>query len=177
MKKNKIVNSFIWKFAERLISQGISFFISLVLARLLSPDDYGVIALVLVFINLANVFVTSGFATALIQKKDADAIDFSTNFWCSFVCSIFVYIVLYFCAPYVSVFYEETSLTLILRVFAIQIPISSYNAIQNAYISRNMIFHKNFVTSLISGIISGIIGIIMARKGFILAILLLQACS
>ena len=88
---NSVVGGVIWKFAERIINQGVAFLVSLVLARLLAPEDYGTIALVLVFISLADVFVNSGFATSLIQKKDADDTDFSTMFYCSLVCSIAIY--------------------------------------------------------------------------------------
>ena len=80
--KNSIFSGVFWKFAERILAQGISFIVSVVLARILMPADYGIVALILVFINIANVFVTSGFNTALVQNKDADRIDFSTNFYC-----------------------------------------------------------------------------------------------
>ena len=86
MKENNIRRSVIgglfWKFGERIMTQGVSFVVSLILARILSPDDYGVIALAMTFMSLAAVFINSGFATALIQKKDADSTDFSTIFYC-----------------------------------------------------------------------------------------------
>lgn len=163
--KAAIMGSFIWKFGERVLAQGISFIISLVLARLLSPDDYGMIALVLVFITLANVFISSGFATALIQNKDADATDFSTNFYCSFACAVLIYVVIFFSAPAVAAFYEIDELVNVLRVFALQIPLSAYNAIQNAYVARHMMFKKNFIATVISTIVSGALGIGMALSG------------
>ena len=98
MEQNKLRNSvlggFFWKFCERFLNQGVSFVTSLLLARLLMPEDYGTIALVSVFVNLAAVFINSGFATALIQKKDADDVDFSTMFYCSLICSIVIYVIL-----------------------------------------------------------------------------------
>ena len=175
--KIAIIGSFIWKFAERVLAQGISFVISLVLARLLSPDDYGMIALVLVFINLAYVFISSGFATALIQNKDADSTDFSTNFYCSFVCAIVIYIGIFFASPFVADFYENQELVLVLRVFALQIPLSAYNSIQNAYVARHMMFKKNFVSTVISTIISGTIGIAMAVLGYGVWALVAQSIS
>lgn len=170
MAKNETGNSIVggigWKFSERIISQGISFLISLVLARLLSPDDYGLIALVLVFINLASVFITSGFATALIQKKDADETDFSTMFFCSLACSAVIYLVIFLIASPVALFYGNEALTPVLRVYALQIPLSVYNSIQNAYISRKMIFKKSFFGTLISAVVSGAVGVAMAISGF-----------
>ncbi len=163
---NSIVGGIGWKFCERIVSQGISFIISLVLARLLSPDDYGLIALVLVFINLASVFITSGFATALIQKNDADDTDFSTMFYCSLLCSLVIYSVIFIIASPVAVFYETPQLAAVLRVYALQIPLSVFNSIQNAYISRKMIFKKSFFSTLISAIVSGGVGIIMAFSGY-----------
>lgn len=165
-KKNSIIGGLFWKFGERLISQGVSFLISLVLARLLSPDDYGTIALVTVFINLAAVFITSGFATALIQRKDATSTDFSTMFYCSLAASIVIYLILFFTAPLVANFYENPLLTKILRVFSLQIPLSVFYAIQTAYVSRNMLFQKAFMASTIAAIISGVIGIALAYIGF-----------
>lgn len=102
MSKNKdrdsFFSGFFWKFNEQITAQLVSFIVSIVLARILSPSDYGLVSLVNVFIILANVFVTSGFGTALIQKKDATELDFSTIFYCSFVFSLFLYVVLFICA-------------------------------------------------------------------------------
>ena len=86
--KNSIFSGVFWKFAERILAQGVSFIVSVILARILMPSDYGIVALILVFINIADVFVTSGFSTALVQNMDAYRIDFSTNFYCSMAVSI-----------------------------------------------------------------------------------------
>lgn len=165
-KKNNIMRGFAWKFSERLISQGVSFVVSLILARLLLPEDYGIISLVTVFISLSNVFISSGFSTALIQKKDADLVDFSTMFICSFSCSLIIYLIIFIAAPFFADFYNLPIITDVLRVYALQIPLGSYNTIQNAYISRNMIFNKLFRSTMISAIVSGTVGIIMAFLGF-----------
>ncbi len=164
--KNSIISGMFWKLGERLLSQGVSFVISVILARLLVPDDYGLIALIMVFINLANVFVVSGFSTALIQKKDADETDFSTIFYCVQLCSILLFVILFFAAPLVSQFYERNELTLLLRVFAIIVPLSAYNSVQVAYVSRHMLFHKIFYASIISAAVSGGIGIGLAYLGW-----------
>lgn len=164
-KSNSIMGGLVWKFGERLLSQGISFIISLVLARVLMPEDYGMVSLVLVFTNLAAVFINSGFGTALVQKKDADATDFSTMYFCSQGISIVLYLVIFLAAPWVAVFYKEPELTAVLRVFALQIPLGAYNAIQNAYVSRNMLFHKLFLASVLSTAVSGAVGIFLALAG------------
>lgn len=164
--KDQIFSGLIWKFAERILAQGMSFLVSVVLARILMPADYGVISLILVFINIANVFVTSGFNTALIQKKDANSVDFSTNFYCSLGTSILVYAILFISAPWIASFYEMSDLVQILRVFALRIPLSAYSAIQHAYVERNMIFKRYFFSTLGGTLISGIVGIIMAIYGF-----------
>ena len=83
--KSKTISGLIWRFGERITAQIISFIVSIVLARLLLPEQYGIVAIVTIFINLANVFVTSGLGTSLVQKKDADELDFSTMFWASII--------------------------------------------------------------------------------------------
>lgn len=164
--KRKIFSGFIWKFSERILAQLISFIVSVVLARIMMPEHYGIVAMVTVFINIANVFVTSGFSTALIQKKDASESDFSTIFWCSLVVSIIIYFLMFFSAPLIASYYREENLIWIIRVFAIKIIISAYNSIQHAYVSRHMLFKKFFYSTLFGTLISGIVGIVMALKGF-----------
>ncbi len=164
--RNSVLGSFFWKFCERFLNQGITFITSLVLARLLTPEDYGTIALVMVFLNLASVFIHSGFSTALIQKKDADATDYSTIFYCSFACSMLIYGVLFLAAPMIAVFYSTPSLTAILRIFALNIPMSVFQSIQTAYISKHLLFRKVFFASAANAVISGIVGIGLALAGF-----------
>lgn len=164
--KNSIFSGVFWKFAERILAQGVSFIVSVILARILMPSDYGIVALILVFINIADVFVTSGFSTALVQNKDADRIDFSTNFYCGMAVSILVYLILFIAAPFIEKFYDMQGLALILRVFALRIPLSAYSAIQHAYVERHMIFKRYFFSTLGGTLISGVVGIIMAYKGF-----------
>lgn len=163
---NSVFSSLFWKFGERILAQLISFVVSVVLARLMLPEHYGVVAMVTVFINIANVFVTSGLSTALIQKKEATEDDFSTIFWCTLLISILIYLILFLAAPLISVFYSEPSLVLILRVFAIKIIISALNSVQHSYVSRKMLFRKFFFSTLAGTIISGIVGIVLALKGY-----------
>uniref|UniRef100_UPI0025EB3AFD oligosaccharide flippase family protein n=1 Tax=Treponema sp. TaxID=166 RepID=UPI0025EB3AFD len=124
-----VFSGFFWKFAERILAQLISFVVSIVIARILSPDDYGLVAMGMVFINIANVFVTNGFSAALIQKKDADETDFSTLFYCSLLLSCILYFCLFFLAPVVSRFYNNELLIKLIRIFGLILPISSYKSI------------------------------------------------
>ncbi|ATP35552.1 lipopolysaccharide biosynthesis protein [Ligilactobacillus salivarius] len=172
--KNKVFTGFFWKFNEQISSQLVTFIISIILARLLTPKDYGIVALINVFISIADVFVTSGFGAALIQKKDADDTDFSTIFIISELFSIVVYIVIYLMAPSIANFYNNNDLTLIVRVFALKLPLSAFNAIQQAYVSKKMLFKKIFISTTASAIISGCIGIVLAYMGFGIWALIMQ---
>jgi O-antigen/teichoic acid export membrane protein len=164
--KKEVISSLFWKLMERGGSQGISFVVSIVLARILLPEEYGLIALIMIFISLANVFVQGGFNSALIQKKDADDIDFSTVFYISLFIAGLLYIVLFFSAPSIARFYEQLQLIAVIRVLSITLFFGTVNSIQIAVISRNMQFKKLFYSSFGAIIASGIVGIIMAYKGF-----------
>lgn len=164
--KSKTISGLLWKFAERTGAQAITFILSIILARLLSPSDYGVIAILLVFITIADVFVNAGFGNALIQKKNADDLDFSSVFYCSFVFSIFVYIIVYFSAPIIAAFYNMPILVSTLQVLALRIPIAAINSVQQAYVSRNMQFKKFFYSTLSGSGVSAIVGITLAYNGF-----------
>ena len=157
-----------WKFAERISSQLVSFVVSIVLARILAPSDYGAIAMVMIFVTLANVFVEGGFSSALIQKKDADKLDFSTVFYFSVVFSIILYAVLYISSPYISRFYgkDYEILTPVLRVIGLQVIVFGVNSVQQAYVSRKMMFKKFFWSTLVGTIVSAAVGLIMAYSGY-----------
>lgn len=157
-----------WKFAERIASQLVSFVVSIILARILTPSDYGSVAMVMIFVTLANVLVEGGFSSALIQKKDADKLDFSTVFYFSIVFSIFLYVALFFSAPYISKFYGEgyEILTPVLRVIGLQVIIYGANSIQQAYVSKKMMFKKFFWATLIGTIVSACIGLSLAFLGY-----------
>ena len=168
-KKNKsqpVISNFLWRFAERCGAQGVSFVVSIVLARLLVPEDYGLIALVTVFTSILQVFVDSGLGTALIQKENADDIDFSTVFYFNIIFCCILYVLLFFCAPWISEFYGKPELTLIIRVLGLTLVISGMKNIQQAFISRNMMFKRFFYATLVGTIMAAIIGIIMAYSGF-----------
>lgn len=164
--KSKTISGLLWKFAERTGAQAITFILSIILARLLSPSDYGAIAILLVFITIADVFVNAGFGSALIQKKDADNLDFSSVFYFSFLFSLFVYAVIYLAAPFVAGFYNMPILQPTLQVLALRIPVAAINSVQQAYVSRNMQFKKFFYSTLIGTAASAVVGIAMAYNGY-----------
>lgn len=164
--KNKVISSLIWKFLERGGVQGIQFVLSIILARLVTPEDYGVIAILLVFIQISTVFIQSGFNTALIQKKESDDLDFSSIFYLSFFIAVVLYVVLFFTAPIIANFYQSDSLIKLLRVISFTLFFGAINSVQNAYVSKTMQFRRFFLSSMGAVIGSGIVGIVLAYKGF-----------
>lgn len=164
--KGKVISSLFWKLMERGGTQGIQFIVQIVLARLLLPDDYGIIALIAIFISIANVFVESGFNTALIQKKDANETDFSSVFYLSLFVASLLYIVLFFTSPFIASFYGITKLISVIRVLSITLFFGAFNSIQNAVVVRKMQFKKFFYCSLGAIAVSGTVGIITAYEGF-----------
>lgn len=166
MKIENIASNFIWRFAERCGAQLVSFLVSVVLARILAPEDYGTIALVTVFTAILQVFVDSGLGTALIQKKDADDLDFSSVFYFNFAMCLLLYAGMFIAAPYIAIFYEDMTLTPVIRVLSLTIVISGVKGIQQAYVSRNMLF-KRFLFSTIGGtVFSAFLGIGLAYAGY-----------
>lgn len=156
----------VWKFAEKSSAQIISFVVSIVLARLLLPEEYGLIAIVNVFIIIADVFLSAGFSNALVQKKNSDEVDFSTVFVLNTAISVVIYILLYFLAPYIAVFYNNDELTAVLRVLGVKLIFASYGGIQQAYISRYMLFKRTAIVTIIATFFSGAVGIIAALIGY-----------
>lgn len=164
--KEKTVSGLFWKFAESVGNQLLSLLISVILARILMPEDYGIIAIVMVFISFFQVLVVNGLGSPLIQKKDADDIDFSTIFYTSILLGLFVYVLIYLGAPYVACFYNSEILTPVLRVMGLSVIITSFNAIQHAYVSRHMLFKKFFFSTLIGRVCAGLLGIYLAYNGY-----------
>lgn len=162
----QIVTNVFWKFAERILAQAVSLVVSIVLARLLLPEDYGAISMVMVFITLANVFVTEGIPSALIQKKDADRLDFSSVFYFNLGLSVGIYALIYLCAGPIANFYHTPILSPVLKVLGLRIIVASVNSVQHAYVSRNMMFKKYFWSTLFGTLLSGVVGIWMAYRGF-----------
>ncbi|MCQ5386533.1 lipopolysaccharide biosynthesis protein [Hungatella hathewayi] len=164
--QSKVVNGLVWRFAERICAQGVSLVVSIILARLLMPSDYGAISMVLVFIAIANVFVDAGFCNALVQKKECDSVDFSTAFYFNMAFSILLYFLLFGASPMIADFYGMPVLSPVMRIFALQIIIAGVKSTQVAYVQRNMLFRKFFWSTLGGTFFSGIVGIVMAYHGF-----------
>lgn len=162
----RIVSSLIFKFAERIGCQGIAFIVQIILARLLDPTDYGMLTMLTIFINVSQVFVQSGFNTALIQRKDVTEKDYSTVFYLSLGIAVLMYGVLFIASPFIAAFYEMPQLKDVLRVLAVILLPGAFNAIQNAKIAREMQFKKLMYCTLGAVVISGVIGIVCAYMGF-----------
>lgn len=168
--KAKTLSGVIWKFGERVSAQAVNFIVSIILARLLLPEDYGIIALVTVFITICNKIVVSGFATSLIQKKDADNLDFSTVFYFSLAVAVVLYTGLFFSAPFIADFYSAESdpqlFIQVIRVMGLNLFIIAVNSVQQAYVSRTMQFRKFFFSTIIGTVVSAVAGIGMAYGGY-----------
>lgn len=163
--RRSVIGNLIWRFSERTAAQGMQFIVSIVLARMLLPEDYGTISLITVFINILSIFVQSGFGNALIQKKHADQIDFSSVFYFNIFIGVLLYIILFASAPLIAAFYQNAQLVPLMRVLGINLIIGGVNGVQQAYVSRQMQFKKFFFSTLIGTVLSGALGIFMAYRG------------
>lgn len=164
--KHDVVTNFIWKLSERCGSQAISFVVSIIIARLLDPQDYGIIALSMVFIMVLQVFADSGLATALIQKKAPDQLDFSTVFYANMVLSLGVYGIMFLAAPYIATFYNMQDLTSLIRILSLVLIGNGLANVQQAYVSKHMIFKRFFYSTLGASISSAVVGIGLAYSGY-----------
>lgn len=164
-KKIFFINS-VWKSLEIISTKGVSMIISIILARLLLPEDYGIVALTAVFINLAGIFVSSGLETSLIQKKDVDDLDFSSAFFFSLFVAGIVYLIFFVAAPYIADYYKKEVLTPILRVQMLSLFIGAFSIVRNAIIIRQFQFKKLCIINTLATVIGGITGISLAYFGF-----------
>ena len=163
--KNKVASGLFWKLLENGGAQGIQFVIAILLARLLTPAEYGVVGIIMIFITIANVFVQSGFSTALVQKKQADEVDFSSVCYFELAASVVFYALLYLVAPVIAEFYAIPVLKPIVRVLGIVLFPGAVISVQTAYVSRSMEFRGLFFSTLAASAISGVISIFMAYRG------------
>lgn len=161
-----VIKNFFWRIGESGGAQLVSFLVSIVLARLLTPEDYGVIALVTVFTSILQVFVDSGLGTALVQKKNADEVDFSSVFYFNVLICLVLYAGMFVAAPVIARFYDNPIYIPLVRVLSLTLVISGLKNIQQAYVSRHMIFKRFFFSTLGGTIASAILGIVMAYAGF-----------
>ncbi len=164
--KEKVIHGLFWRYMERTLAQVIQMVVSIVLARLLLPQEYGIISLVTVFINVALIFVQSGFGNALIQKKEADHRDFSTVFYFSVLLGALLYGMMFLLAPLISAFYGYEILTPVLRVLSLSLLLAGVNNVQQAYVSRSMQFRKFFLSTAVGSLASAFFGIWAALAGW-----------
>ena len=166
ISRNKVLSNLLWRFLERCGAQGVTFIVSLVLARLLDPAIYGTIAIVLVFTSILDVFVDSGLGNALIQKKDADDLDFSSVFFFNVCMCVVLYALIFLAAPLIASFYKKPELIALIRVMSLTVVVSGVKNIQHAYVSRNMLFKRFFYATLGGTISAAVVGIYMAYAGY-----------
>lgn len=163
--RETVTSNLLWRLAERFGAKGVEFIVSIILARLLAPEVYGTIALVTVFITILQVFIDSGLGNALIQKIDTDDTDYSTVFYFNVSFCLILYLLLFIAAPFIAQFYNDTSLTSIVRVLGFTLLLSGVKNIQQAYVSRNMLFRHFFYATLGGTVGAAIIGIYLAYRG------------
>ena len=165
MNKGKVISSLVFKFVERLAVKGIGLVIGIILARLLAPELFGLVAIISVFINLAQTFVQSGLGTALVQNRTADEKDYSTVFYLSTGIAVLMIAVLFAIAPLVGRYYDNAALIWPLRVYSFSLLFGALNSVQNAKLQREMQFRVMMRCNLIATIISGAIGVAAAFLG------------
>lgn len=164
--RNKAIKGFIWKLLEKVGNQFVSLVVQIVLARLLLPEEFGLIGYLTIFIAVSDILVEQGFASALIQKKDVDEIDFSSVFYVNLIVSIFVYAILFFCAPFLASFYGEPELCAITRIYLSSIILNAFGVVHNTILSKGLDFKKSFFRHLFGTISYGGIAIYLAYNGF-----------
>ena len=164
--KSKTVKGVIWKGIGQYSTYVVQFVISIVLARILAPDQYGIIGMIGVFTSIISIFIDCGFATSLVRKPDHNQTDFSTLFFFNIVASFIGYFIIFFISPWIADFYNEPILEKVAKVQALNMVIGSFSTVQGIQYTIKMDFKTTSKIGLICTIISGICGIIMAYNGF-----------
>lgn len=164
--QQKVSKGLLWNTIHNLSMKGIQFLLMLFMARLLTPDDYGTVGLLGIFIQLSNTFSESGFSSALVRKQNRTQTDLSTAFYFNIVIGCVCYLIVFVIAPWVADFYEKPILSPLLRVLALTIPISSLNTVIVAMMNYKMQFKKQAIISIIHTLVSGFIGLLMAFMGY-----------
>lgn len=164
-EKKTIASALGWKFLERVGVLGIQFLLQIIIARLLSPDHYGALSLMVIFTTLANVFIQRGFSTALIQNKDVTKEDYSSVFWVTIGIAGAIYAILFFSAPLIADIYKMPDIVTPFRVLALLLFPGAINSIQRAKINREMDFRKIFYGNIVGIVLAGLSGIVIAYLG------------
>ncbi len=175
--KQKAVKGLFWSTVENFSAKGIQFVLGIILARILLPEDYGLIGMIMIFLAISAVFIESGFSKALIQKKDRDEKDFSTVFFFNIAISVVFYLILFLTAPLIANFYNQDILISIVRVIGLLIIINSFGVVQRTKFTINIDFKTQTKASTTSIVVSGLIGIYMAYAGYGVWALVFQALS
>ena len=165
-QSKSVVKALIWKFAERCGAQISSFVVSMVLARILMPEEYGILSVLLIFITLSQVVVQSGLGTALIQKKDVDNRDYSSVFYVSIALSVVLYVILFVSSPYLATFFNMPMITSTLRVMSISLFFGAGQTVLNSKLVKEMKFSVLFVCNITASLVSGVLGIVLACRDF-----------
>lgn len=163
-RKTVLINM-LWRFAERCGAQGVTFIVSIVLARILAPSVYGIVALITVFTGILQLFIDSGFKNALIQKRDADQLDFSTVFYFNVFAGVVLYLIMFALAPLIAGYYQKDFMTPYIRVLSLTLVLGGVNGVQQALVMKRMIFKRFFYATLTGTVISAVVGIVMAYNG------------
>ena len=160
-----IMNNMGWQFLQKFSTQIVTFMVGLVLARLLTPDEYGIVAIVQLIVTFFDAFSSRGFNQALIQKKDPDDLDYSTVCWFNIGLNVVFFVGLFLLAPVIAAFYDDQRLTLMIRVVSARLIITGYNTLQNTFVQKNMLFKKLLWPSIIGATVSAVVGVTLALTG------------
>ncbi|MEG1463857.1 MAG: lipopolysaccharide biosynthesis protein [Mucinivorans sp.] len=164
--KQQATNSVFWSSIERFSVQGIQYVLSILIARQLLPSDYGMIAMLGIFMAVAQTFVDSGFGNALIQKKHRTETDYSTVFYFNIAVAIVLYAILYFCSPFIASFFGEPKLDMVTKVIGLTLIINSIGIVQQTKLTVALDFKRQAYASLVAVMLSGAVGIWMAYNGY-----------
>lgn len=173
--KNKTVNGVIWSFVERFSVQGVIFVLDLIIARLIGPDNYGLIAQLAIFMTISQVFIDGGFSSALIQRKDRTDVDYSTVFYINLGISILTYMVLFLSAPAIASFFDQPVLALVTRVYSLNLILNSLVAVNRTKLTIDVDFKTQSKISFYSAVLSGLVGVSLAWLGYGVWALVVQA--
>ena len=175
--KAKFIKGSLWKILETLSLKGVTFIVSIILSRLVMPEEFGLLGLTTIFLSFAGIFVEGGFGTALVRKKELDDKDYTSVLVTSFAIAVFFYIVFFFCAPLIANFYKEESLVLLIRIVSLSLFISATGSVRSAVIYREMRFRFLCICNFVSSLISGALGVFFAYKGLGVWALVIQQLS
>src|SRR5690606_15654667 len=164
--KRKALSGVIWTFGQQISVQGINFVVQIVLARLLLPEAFGLIAMIQIFMAIGQTLMDGGMTSSLIRTKNPDQADYSTVFFINLFSSIVIYLILFFTAPYIALFFDQPLLTMVVRIYTISFIIQALVGVQTTRLTKEMNFKLQMYMRIPSTICGGIVGIVLAYKGF-----------